>query len=353
MDVDSTRIIQQTCAIQEHFKTEKLCQLSLPDLASIVVATKCCPEQWSSLLNNRKTQPNSLIESVARLARNNTDTLRNPFDAAHLLMCAPLTSTAKQSQPFLEFCEALSAEPSVATQTLYFLLPFAISHRSSFNGSAQFDNWFPCCATYQGYQNFENQQSFSETEQYRESINSIFRKLDFSQVEAVIPSEMADKYGLHAPKPVAIKDYMDLHLELVENVKKIRSQQHRAEIDKITNYEKRISKLEAALGKNVNMKAKHLQKKIAKSAELLSVMELNKIDEQVIRTQLCTSYYDSIPKLLLKQQRVNVDKLDYAGHLDAYNFTPPPVTEHTTIDQLESYVKKIADVIEVLSKYSV
>jgi len=353
MDVDSTRIIQQTCTIQDHFKAEKLCQLSLPDLAAIAVATKCCPKQWPTLLNNRKTQPASLIESIARLSRSNTGVLRNPFDAAHLLMCAPLTSTAKQSQPFLEFCENLSAEPSTATQTLYFLLPFAISHRSSFNGSAHFDHWFPCCSTYEGYLNFESQQSLSETEQYKESINSIFRKLDFSQSESLIPPEMADRYGLHAPKPIAVKDYMDMHLELVENVKKIRSQQHRAEISKITNYEKRISKLEAALGKNVHMKSKHLQKKISKSAELLSVMELNKIDEGVIRGELNKTYYDSIPILLRKQQRVNVDKLDYAGHIDAYNFTPPAVTEHTTIDELEGYVKQVADVIEVLSKYSV
>lgn len=267
-------------------------------------------------------------------------------------MCAPLTSTAKQSQAFLDFCENLSAEPSTATQTLYFLLPFAISHRSSFNGSAHFDTWFPCCATHEGYQNFENQQSFTKTEQYQESINSIFRKLDFSHSESVIPAEVADKYGLHAPKPVAVKDYMEMHLELMGNVKKIRSQQHRSETSKITNYDKRISKLEAALGKDVHMKAKHLQKKLAKSAELLSVLELNKIDEQIIRTELTEAYHESIPKLLLKQQRANVDRLDHAGHLDAYNFIPPGITESTTVDELESYVKKIADVIEVLSKYS-
>jgi len=351
--VDSTPVVNQTRFIQDHLKQEKLCLLGLLDLAAISVAAKCSPGNWKTLLANRKTQPETLIASIEKLTKQSPDVTRNPLDAGHILMCAPLTSTANQSQCFLEFCKDMGAEPSTATQTLFFFLPFAVSHQSSFMGSRYFHQWFPFCTDHLGYEKFRVQQPLTQTVDYQESVNSIFRKLDLNALESLVPASVADRYGLHAPRPVVVGDYMQLQAALIGIVKEIKLQERRTEIAKIDNYAHKLAKLDACLVKGTSMKPKLLQKKVDKAANLLSLMQLNPIDEQILRTQFTQRYNSAIPVFNTQKQKASFDKLKLSNNFDAYHYVPLRITDRMSVDELEKAVEQIETVISVLSKHAV
>jgi hypothetical protein len=351
--VDSTPVVNQTRSIQDHLRQEKLCLLGLLDLAAISVAAKCSPNNWKTLLANRKTHPDTLIAAIEKLTKTEPDITRNPIDAGHILMCAPLTSTASQCQHFLEFCKELDVEPSTATQTLYFFLPFADSHQSSFMGSRHFHQWFPFCASHLGYEKFRLQAPAVATVDYQEGVNSIFRKLDLSAVESLVPASVADRYGLHAPRPVSVGDYMQLQATLFEIVKEIKQQERRTEISKIDKYPQRLAKLESCLVKGTSMKPKHLQKKVNKAAQFLSLMQSNPIDEQVLRSQFVQRYNDAIPVFNIKKQTASYDKLKLSNNFADYNYVPMKISQDMPVNDLEKAVEQIQSVIDVLSKHAV
>ena len=351
--VDSNPVSSQTRAIQAHLRQDGQCLLGLPDLAAISVAAKCDPKDWKSLLANRKFQSDALLESVEKLTRTSTDVTRNPLEAGHILMCCPLTSTATQSQAFVDFCKELNAEPSTATQTLYFLLPFAESHQSAFLGSRYFEQWFPDHSNNAGYKQFAAQLPIVETSSYKEGLGSIFRKLDFASLEGLVPESIAERYGLRAPKPVAVKDYMALQLDLRQIMTEVKNQERRTEIGKIDKYDHKLAKLNTCLVKGTSMKPKHLQKKVNKASSLLAMMKLNCIDEKLLRDEFTERYAKALPIYEAKRQKVVHSRIKVSGNYDAYTYIPLKIAEHTPLDDLEKACEEIERHIKVLSDYTV
>lgn len=352
MSVDSKSIVTQTLRIQNHLKEQNQCLLNLTDLAAISVAIKCQTRNWKTLLANRKAQPENVLKSLDILVSNSSEVRDRPMEAAHILMSSPLAPTALESKPFLNFCEQMGEAPSAAMQTLYFLLPFAESRQSSFLGSGYFSKWFPVCASYDNYLKFKELLHLTKSEDYTESINSIFRKLDFSALDQLIPEPIAEQYGLRAPRPVPMGSLMELQAQMVDLVQEIQEQERHTQIEKIDRYNERAQALRSCTLPGTSMKAKHWQKKVNEAAEFLALMKVNPIDEQVLRSNLAERYNALIPKLTLRQQKVSYEKLRNSGNMAAVKYVPIVITDETPIDHMERSLAEMENVISVLEQHS-
>lgn len=343
--INSDKIIEQAKALQDHLRSNDQPLLNLPELAAVCIA-KTCLSDCETAVKNRKSYPNSFVSSISALKGT---LFNNPINAGHMLMCAKLSDASTGSAPFLRFCSDVEMEPSVNAQTLYFMLPFALSHRSQFRGSSSFGTWFPSLK-YSGYSKFEHLANVAETPEYKDSVNAIFRKLEFD-FSGAIHSDLAERYGLRATPPVQQKDHVELQKDLIQNVEKIRAQIHRTDMLKVSNYTETMAKINACLVKGKIVKAKVLQKRVGQSIELLNSMELNRIDEGILRADLTSQYEKLAPLITKKQQLVRRSTLNENNDQWAYEFSTLAQPGQFTLDQLEERVAFMGKVDETLSKY--
>jgi hypothetical protein len=347
LNVDSEQIIRQTKRLQEHLRNNDQMLLNIPDLAALCVATTCLPD-WKSSVQNRKLYPNSFISSISDFAE--TQHFKAPSKAGHLLMCAQLCDAATTSAPFMKFCADLNYEPSTSSQALYFMLPFAISNRAEFHGSEWFPKWFPELDTHLGYSKFEEVSTMCNSQEYKDSINAIFRKLDFDFSAAVHPL-IAEKHSLYAPRPAEKKDSIELQKELLANIAKIKAIVPRTDLLKVANYSEAMEKISSTISRGVFVKDKVLQKRVLQSAALLSSMELNPIDTGILRADLVSQYETLAPSITKKQQLVNWNKLNNNGDVWAYDFNALTSHADLDLDELEKKVEKMIQAEAILAKY--
>lgn len=345
--VDPDKIVGQVRKLQDHLRSNDQTLLGLSELASVCVATTFVPD-WQKSIQNRKSYTPSFISHVANLKQNSI--AQDPVAAGHLLMCAHLSDAATTSTHFLDFCDQLETEPSVRMQTLYFMLPFAISNRSHFNGSSYFGKWFPELESYKDYSKFEALSSMCDAPEYEETIAAIYRKLEFD-FSHTVHDDLAERHGLRAERPAAPKDHVELQKDLMQNVEKLRTQVARTDMVKIPEYAATMQKLQSCLVRGTVVKAKILQKRVAQSAQLLNSMELNPIDESVLRADLTSQYEKMAPEIMKKQQHVRRSSLQENNEMWAYDFNPLKSPSVFTLDELEQKVELMNKVNATLSKY--
>jgi len=343
--INPDKIIDQVKALQHHLRSNDQPLLNLPELAAVCIA-KSCLSDCETAVKNRKSYSNSFISSISGFEKM---AFSNPINAGHMLMCAKLSDASTGSAPFLRFCSDVEIEPSVNAQALYFMLPFALSNRSQFRGSSSFGAWFPSLKN-SGYSKFEALADVAETPEYKDSINAIYRKLEFD-FSHVIDAGLAERYGLRAAPPVQPKDHAELQKDLLQNVEKIRAQTHRTDMLKVADYTRTMEKIQACLVKGRIVKAKVLQKRVNQSNELLNSMELNRIDEGILRADLTSQYEKRAPSIAKKQQLVRRSALNENNEDWAYKFNTLADPSQFTLDQLEERVAYMEKVEATLSKY--